>query len=281
MRRGKPLSLMNGPFNQDGTKDIRELFEGKAIFDFTKPSQLIKKFLSLQINDNYDVDYIVLDFFAGSSTTAQAVMQLNQEDGGNRKYIMVQLPELTDEKSEAYKAGYKNICEIGKERIRRAGKKIKEELVAKQQEAGLFDNGDKDKDALDIGFRVLKLDSSNMNDVFYTPNEFSEQTLFDESIKSDRADEDLLFQTMLELGIELSAKIEKTQIAGKDVYAVSDGYLIACFDTKVNEEVIKEIAKQKPYYFVMRDASLERDNVADNFDQIFDEYSPDTIRKIL
>lgn len=273
----RSLLLDQSMSSRRGTAEVQELL-GKKCFSFPKPIELLKQFICC----GTEKDSVVLDFFSGSATTAHAIMQLNAEDNGNRKFIMVQLPESTDKKSEAYKAGYKNICEIAKERIRRAGKKIKEELAAKQKEAGLFDNDDKDKAVkLDIGFRVLKLDSSNMNDVFYTPNEFSEQTLFDENIKPDRADEDLLFQTMLELGIELSAKIEKTQIAGKDVYAVSDGYLIACFDTKVNEEVIKEIAKQKPYYFVMRDASLEKDNVADNFDQIFDEYSPDTIRKIL
>jgi adenine-specific DNA-methyltransferase len=194
-------------------------------------------------------------------------MQLNAEDGGKRKFIMVQLSEATDEKSEAYKAGYKNICEIGKERIRRAGKKIKEE----HPEA---------KD-LDTGFRVLKLDSSNMQDVYYTPAEFNERDLFEDNIKSDRTEEDLLFQTMIDLGIELSAKIEKTQIAGKTVWNVSDGYLMACFDEAVNETTITEIAKQQPYYFVMRDKSLANDNVADNFEQIFNHYSKDTIRRIL
>ena len=165
---------------------------------------------------------IILDFFSGSATTAHAVMQLNAEDGGKRKFIMVQLPEATDEKTEAYKAGYKNICEIGKERIRRAGKKIKEESPLTTQD-------------LDIGFRVLKLDSSNMQDVYYTPSEFNEQKLFDDNIKPDRTEEDLLFQTMIDLGIELSAKIEKRSIAGKTVWRVSDGYLMACFDEDVND----------------------------------------------
>ena len=208
-----------------------------------------------------------MDFFSGSATTAHAVMQLNAEDNGNRKFIMVQLPETTDEKSEAYKAGYKNICEIGKERIRRAGKKIKEE----HPEA---------KD-LDTGFRVLKLDSSNMQDVYYTPSEFNEQKLFDDNIKPDRTEEDLLFQTMIDLGIELSAKIEKRSIAGKTVWSVSDGYLMACFDEEVNETTITEIARQQPYYFVMRDSSLANDQVADNFEQIWEEYSKDTVRRIL
>ena len=212
--------------------------------------------------------FFILDFFSGSATTAHAVMQLNAEDGGKRKFIMVQLPEATDEKSEAYKAGYKNICEIGKERIRRAGKKIKEESPLTTQD-------------LDTGFRVLKLDSSNMQDVYYTPEEFDQRDLFEDNIKPDRTEEDLLFQTMIELGIELSAKIEQTQIAGKTVWNVSDGYLMACFDEAVNETTITEIAKQQPYYFVMRDKSLANDNVADNFEQIFNHYSKDTIRRIL
>ncbi len=277
----RPNSIIfhtEGGHNQEGKQETKALFDGIGVFDGPKPVRLIRLLLTIA---NLDKESIVLDFFSGSATTAHAVMQLNSEDGGKRKFIMVQLPEQTDEKSEAYKAGYKNICEIGKERIRRAGKKIKEELTAKQQEAGLFDDKEDKAAKLDTGFRVLKLDSSNMNDVYYTPVEFDEKSLFDENIKEDRTDEDLLFQTMLELGIELSAQIDKKQIAGKDVYVVSDGYLIACFDEKVNEEVIKEIAQQKPYYFVMRDSSLAQDNVADNFDQIFDEYSKDTIRRIL
>jgi adenine-specific DNA-methyltransferase len=261
----------------NGTDSIKKLFV-KSIFDYSKSADLLIRFLKMA---NIKSDDIILDFFSGSATTAHAVMQLNSEDNGHRKFIMVQLPEQTDEKSEAYKAGYKNICEIGKERIRRAGKKIKDELIAKQQDAGMFDDKEDKAAKLDTGFRVLKLDSSNMNDVYYTPVEFNEKSLFEENIKADRTDEDLLFQTMLELGIELSAQIAKKQIAGKDVFVVSDGYLIACFDEKVNEEVIKEIAQQKPYYFVMRDSSLAQDNVADNFDQIFDEYSKDTIRRIL
>lgn len=211
---------------------------------------------------------IILDFFSGSATTAHAVMKLNAEDGGNRKFIMVQLPEKTDEKSEAYKAGYKNICEIGKERIRRAGKKVKEEVGWSAQN-------------LDIGFRVLKLDSSNMEDVYYTPQEFELQSLFNENVKADRTNEDLLFQVMLDLGIELSAKIESKQIAGKNVHFVDDNYLVACFDRDVNESTITEIAKLQPIYFVMRDASAANDNVIDNFEQIFKHYSPDTNCRII
>ena len=270
IRRGKPVSVMNGPFTQDGTQEVRNLFDAKSVFDFTKPSELIKFFIGLEINGNNSRDYIILDFFSGSATTAHAVMQLNAEDGGNRKFIMVQLPEKTDEKSEAYKAGYKNICEIGKERISRAGKKIKEE------------NKDKEGiEKLDIGFRVLKLDTSNMEDVYYTPQEFTMQSLFTENVKADRTGEDLLFQVMLDLGIELSVKIEKQKIAGKDVYRVDDNYLVACFDKDVNEAVITEIAKMHPVYFVMRDASAANDNVIDNFEQIFRHYSPDTNCRII
>ncbi len=276
VRRGKPVSIMNGPFTQDGTKEMRDLFDGKAIFDFTKPSRLIEFFLKLEINSKSNKDFVILDFFSGSATTAHAVMQLNADDGGNRKFIMIQLPEATDEKSEAYKAGYKNICEIGKERIRRAGKKILEEQKAKQGD--LF-SGEQKK--LDVGFRVLKLDSSNMQDVYYSPEEFNEKLLFEDNIKPDRTDEDLLFQAMIELGIELSAKIEKQEIAGKTVWNVANGYLMACFDKDVNETAIKAIAKQHPYYFVLRDASLATDNVADNFEQIWEEYSKDTIRRII
>ena len=246
-----------------GKTDFTAMFE-TAYFSAPKPVKLIYYLVSI-LNDK---EIIVLDFFSGSATTAHAVMQLNAEDGGNRKFIMVQLPEATDEKSEAYKAGYKNICEIGKERIRRAGKKIKEKSPLTTQN-------------LDTGFRVLKLDSSNMNDVFYTPAAFTERDLFEDNIKGDRTDEDLLFQTMIELGIELSAKIEKKSIAGKTVWSVSDGYLMACFDKDVNESTIKEIAKMKPFYFVMRDASMATDNVADNFEQIWSEYSKDTVRRIL
>ena len=220
--------------------------------------------------------HIILDFFSGSATTAHAVMQLNAEDGGNRRFILVQLPEATDEDSVAYKAGYKNICEIGEERIRRAGKKIVEEQKAKQ--ADLFSGEQK---PLDIGFRVLKLDSSNMQDVYYSPEQFNENLLFEDNIKPDRTEEDLLFQAMIELGIELSAKIKKQELAGKTVWSVANGYLMACFDTDVNETTITEIARQKPYYFVMRDSSLATDNVADNFEQIWEEYSKETVRRII
>ena len=271
---------------------------GKMFFDYPKPSTLVKCFAELVTNK----DSIVLDFFSGSATTAHAVMKLNAEDGGHRKFIMVQLPELTDEKSEARKAGYENICEIGKERICRAGKMIKEELINRSvltntpNNTEVTINGvqqtlfteDQKKEAqiesaqmehiaetLDIGFRVLKLDTSNMEDVYYTPNQFDPSMLdgLVDNIKADRTGEDLVFQVMLNLGIELSAKIERKEIAGKTVYSVDGGYLLACFDKDVNETTIEGMAKLQPTHLVIRDASAANDNVLDNFDQIIETYS--------
>ena len=252
--------------NTEGTRLIANLFEGKGFFNYTKPLSLLKLLIKQMARD----EDIILDFFSGSATTAHAVMQLNADDGGHRKFIMVQLPEETDPKSEAYKAGYKNICEIGKERIRRTGKKIKEETPLTTPD-------------LDVGFRVLKLDSSNMKDVYYTSDAYSKD-MFDmlaDNIKEDRTPEDLLFQVMLDLGIPLSSKIEQTTIAGKKVFKVEDNYLIACFDSNLTEETIKAIAQQRPYYYVMRDSSMANDSVATNFEQIFATYSPDTDRKVL
>lgn len=261
---------------QEGKREVMALFPDFSAFDTPKPTRLIKQITTICTKK----DDIIMDFFAGSSSTADAVIQLNSEDGGSRKFILVQIPEKTDEASEAYKAGFTNICEIGKERIRRAGKKILEGKANNNAGAGLFADQEYSP-KIDVGFRVLKLDSSNMNEVYYTPEEFDVNSLFNENIKSDRTEEDLLFQVMLDLGVELSAKIEKSEVAGKTVWSVSDGYLLACFDEDVNESAIIAIAKQKPIYFVMRDSSLASDNVADNFDQIFEEYSKDTIRKIL
>lgn len=241
---------------------------GAKTFDNPKSVNLLLR--CLKMITKFSTDATILDFFSGSGTTAHAVMKLNAEDGGKRKFIMVQLPEVTDEKSEARKAGYETICQIGEERIRRAGKKIKEE-------AGLQGRD------LDIGFRVLKLDSSNMEDVFYTPEDFDAQNIFTtvDNVKSDRTPLDLLFQVLPELNIELSAKIEEKEVNGKKVFFVDGGYLIATFDTEVNESTVTEIAKMKPQYFVMRDASAANDNVLDNFEQIFRHYSPDTTRRIL
>ena len=304
MRKGKPLSLLTFVFNQDGTKEIDELL-GRGVFDFPKPTDLIKYFLSLRINEIDDKNYTVLDFFSGSSTTAHAVMRQNAEDGGRRKFIMVQLPQKCEKGTVAQKNGFTNICEISKERIRRAGQKIQEERLEaialskhewdqttfyaehKEECDRLGHLPDeyfaKEHPPIDTGFRVLKCDTSNMKEVYYNPAEY-EASLFsslEDNIKEDRTPEDLLFQVMLDLGILLSSKIEETTIAGKKVFNVEDNYLIACFDSDVTEETITAIAKQKPYYFVMRDSSMASDSVATNFDQIFATYSPDTVRKVL
>ena len=251
--------------NQESDKEFLELFD-KKYFDYTKPIKLIYNL----VKSNFTEEGIILDFFSGSATTAHAVMQLNSEDGGNRKFIMVQLPEKTDEKNEAFKAGYKNICEIGKERIRRAGKKIKEESPLTTQD-------------LDTGFRVLKLDSTNMQDIYYSPKDISQADLFSQvdNVKPDRTGEDLLFQVMLELGATLDSEIETTTVAGKTIYNVAEGYLVACFDPDVTDEVVKAIAQMQPAYAVLRDTSMKDDSTATNFEQIFKTYSPDTVTKIL
>jgi len=258
---------------------------------FPKSMQYIKMICQMLS----DTDSIVLDFFSGSATTAHAVMQLNAEDGGHRKFIMVQLPEACDEKSEAYKAGYKNICEIGQERIRRAGRKIRDDLLKNGE---LYKNSDKAhwmdspeykaacKDIanqLDIGFRCLRLDSSNMQDVYYTPDATQQDLLAftTDNIKPDRTPEDLLFQVMLELGVLPSSTIAETEIGGKKVFDVADGFLLACFDKGVTTETVTAIAKKQPYYAVFRDASMADDSTATNFDQIFETYSPSTVRKVL
>lgn len=277
----KPKTLFYKPeySSGNGTAQVKELF-GKKIFSNPKPYDLIKDFIKVGTDNNA----LILDFFSGSATTAHAVMQLNAEDGGRRKFIMVQLPEKTDPKSEAYKAGYKNICEIGKERIRRAGmeamQSIENQSNTPPAHTPRYAQQRPDR-RLDIGFRVLKLDSSNMQDVYYTPKDFTPDDLFADNVKEDRTAEDLLFQVMLDLGVELSATIEQRTMAGKQVYCVNGNYLVACFDKDITEDTIKEIAKQKPYYFVLRDSSLASDEVADNFEQLFETYSKDTIRKII
>lgn len=263
-------------YTRNATVEVEQILGGRY-FDFPKPSQLIKDFIE-QATDN---DSIVLDFFSGSGTTAHSVMKINSEsEDSHRKFIVVQLPELIDSKSEAYKAGYKTICDVAKDRIRLVGKQIIKAMNQSNENEGLFNNSGVLKQ-VDCGFRVLKLDSSNMNDVYYRPDEFSEQLIKEDNVKEDRTSEDLLFQVMLECNLPLSAKIQSEQIAGKEVYTVNNGYLIACFDTDVNEDVIKAVAKRKPYYFIMRDSSLASDNVADNFEQIFQAYSKETIRRIL
>lgn len=264
----KNLNSSGWGSNEDADEELRLIFGIQKLLDYPKPVRLIEKLLASYRNVT---DSIVLDFFSGSATTAHAVMQLNAEDGGHRKFIMVQLPEACDEKSEAYKAGYKNICEIGKERIRRAAKKIREDT-------GLALSKD-----FDGGFRCLRLDSSNMQDVYYNPMSLT-QSLLDltaDNIKPDRTPEDLLFQVMLELGVLPSSTIAETEIDGKKVFDVADGFLLACFDQGVTTETVTAIAKKQPYYAVFRDASMADDSTATNFDQIFETYSPSTVRKVL
>lgn len=275
------LINIEGANSARGTREVMNLFDGKY-FDYPKPLSLMKYIQNMLLHK----EDIILDFFSGSATTAHAIMLLNAKDGGHRKFVLVQLPEETDTKSEAYKIGYKNICEIGKERIRRAGQKIRNEQL------GIKNEGDNSSlqtpnSSLDTGFRVLKCDTSNMKDVYYNPAEY-EPSLFsslEDNIKEDRTPEDLLFQVMLDLGILLSSKIqvrsEKVGMRNYSYFDVEDGYLIACFDKNIDEEVITAIAKQKPYYFVMRDSSMATDSVATNFEQIFAAYSPDTVRKVL
>lgn len=274
-KKGKPehyikattQTLLNNSWEDlliGSSSEILKLFETK-VFDTAKLTAPIKRMLNFT-----DKNALILDFFSGSATTAHAVMQLNSEDGGNRKFIMVQLPEKTDEKSEAFKAGYKNICEIGKERIRRASKKIKEESPSTTQD-------------LDTGFRVLKLDSTNMQDIYYSPKDISQADLFSQvdNVKPDRTGEDLLFQVMLELGATLDSEIETTTVAGKTIYNVAEGYLVACFDPNVTDDVVKAIAQMQPAYAVLRDTSMKDDSTATNFEQIFKTYSPDTVTRIL
>lgn len=336
---GKPIdraapykNLINDVLNADAAATMKNIFDTNNYFNYSKPVQLIQKLLNY-VKRN---DFTVLDFFSGSATTAHAVMQLNAEDGGNRKFIMVQLPELCNEQSAAYKEGYKNICEIGKERIRRAGKIIKEninalrpvvdEITDYEKETGqirvarTWGNGitgrtnyaanatetfidaktgqritheyeetdPKDHyrfhpEDLDVGFRVLKLDSSNMKDVYYKAEDYAQTMIagLEDNVKEDRTPLDLLFQVMLDLGQELSAKIEEKTIAGKTVWCVEGNNIIACFDSDINDQVVTEIAKLKPLYAVFRDSSFVSDAAAANCEQIFASISPATSRKVI
>lgn len=251
--------------SQEGAQEVVSLFGDKGVFDGPKPVRLLERLITLA---NLKEDSIVLDFFSGSATTAHAVMKKNAEKAKHSRFIMVQLPEEGSDKKK--NQGYKNICEIGKERIRRAGAKIKEEDPDKAQH-------------LDTGFRVLKLDSSNMKEVFYSPKDTAQQDLFAlvDNVKDDRTSEDLLFQVMLELGATLDSKIEESVVDGKTIYNVADGYLVACFDQKVTDEVVTAIAKMQPTYAVLRDTSLVDDATATNFEQIFKTYAPNTTTKIL
>ncbi|NMB42941.1 MAG: site-specific DNA-methyltransferase [Clostridiales bacterium] len=262
------LSILNYGGTTVGRKDFETLMGNEVEFSYPKPIILLKKIIN-SVTGNNDT---ILDFFSGSASTAQAILELNVEKTSNRKYIMVQLPEETDGNSGAFKSGYKNICEIAKERIRRAGKKI----IAENQDKEGIENQD-------IGFRVLKTDSSNMKDVYYAPAQI-EQSLLDlisDNIKEDRVPEDLLFQVMLDLGVSLSSKIEREKIGDKEVFIVEDGFLISCFDKNITEETVKVIAKKEPYYAVFRDSSMANDSVATNFEQIFESISPQTVRKVI
>lgn len=252
-----------------------ELF-GSKVFDYPKPSSLLIYLVSC-IDDS---DFVVMDFFSGSATTAHAVMKLNAEDGGDRKCILVQWPEETDEKSEAAKAGYSNICEIGKERIRRAGAKIKAEVEEANAQLKL---GEEPKKVPDIGFRVLKIESSNFKDTLATPDETTQQTLLDfqDNMKDGRSDLDLLFEALPKFRIPYSARIEELVICGKRCFNVEDGQLIACFDVNVGVDAIEAIAKMQPIYAVIRDASLADDATHANFEELFKTYSPETVRRVI
>lgn len=251
--------------SQEGSKEVTALFGDKGVFDGPKPVRLLQRLLTLA---NLDDNSIILDFFSGSASTAHAVMKMNAEKQKHCPFIMVQLPEHISEKKK--EQGYETVCEIGKERIRRAGKKIKEESPLTTQD-------------LDTGFRVLKLDSTNMQDIYYSPKDISQADLFSQvdNVKPDRTGEDLLFQVMLELGATLDSKIETTMVAGKTIYNVAEGYLVACFDPDVTDDVVKSIAQMQPAYAVLRDTSMKDDSTATNFEQIFKTYSPDTVTKIL
>jgi adenine-specific DNA-methyltransferase len=253
--------------NQEGRQELKKLFNDKGYFDGPKPLRLLRRILLIA---NLEKDAVVLDFFSGSATMAHAVMQLNAEDGGHRKFIMVQLPEQCDEKSEAYKAGYRTICDIGKERIRRAGKKIKEESPLTTQN-------------LDTGFRVFKLDDTNMTDVYYSPNDYSQGMLskLEYNVKSDRTDLDLLFGCLLDWGLPLSLPYSSEQIEGCTVHNYNDGDLIACFDENIPDSVIKEIAKKQPLRAVFRDSSFANSPSKINVGEIFKLLAPDTSVKVI
>ena len=267
---------------ESGKAELGRLVGKQHGFDTVKPVQLIK-YLVQTFTNKKD---IILDFFSGSATTAQAVIEQNEEDHGTRKYILVQIEEKCDPDGEAFKAGFKTICDVGKERIRRAGKQILSAGGQLSMDGVRLDTNstlNTPNSTLDVGFRCLRLDSSNMENVYYTPEEVSQQDMFSlvDNVKPDRTPEDLLFQVMLDLGVLLSSPIEVKEIAGKKVFNVAEGFLLACFDHDVTEETVKAIAQMKPYYAVFRDSSMANDSVATNFDQIFETYSPDTVRKVL
>lgn len=298
-------SIWNGKEDnsEKGTLALKSIFDGKKYFEFPKSHEMIKKTIEMGSSEND----IILDFFSGSATTAHAVMQLNAEHSGNRKFVMVQVPEKTDEKSEAFKAGYDTICEIGKERIRRAGKAIIENQKAlmqqKQEELQKIETKndlikDEEKieslkseitalqytiDNLDKGFRVYKLDSSNMQDVYYTPNQYEQGQLdlLSDNIKPDRTADDLVAQIMLDWGLPLSLKIEQTKITGKEVFKVADDALLCCFDEGIDEAFAKDIATLKPLRIVFRDKSFKDDTAKENVKQLLKQLSPDSEMKVI
>ena len=279
-RKTKAQSLIDDVFTQEGTKEIKEMFGDAKCFSFPKPVNLLIKLMGIA---NFKSTDIVLDFFSGSATTAHAVMQLNAEDGGNRKFIMVQLPEVCDPNSEAAKAGYKTICEIGKERIRRAGAKITEEQKAKNN--GLFAE---DVKPLDTGFRVFKLDTTNMKDVYYAAGQLSQKDLWDtvSNIKDDRSDIDLLYGCLLDWGVQLTMPHTTEQIESFTVHTVDSPLtdeidLIACFDSNVTETVVRTIAKRKPTRALFRDSSFANSANKINVFEIFKSISPDTTVKVI
>lgn len=271
IQRTKAISTLefveNEYSNDNSKKNLTSLFES-SVFDYSKPTALLKTLAQY----SSAADDIVMDFFSGSATTAHAVMQLNAEDGGHRKFIMVQLPEKCDEASEAYKAGYKNICEIGKERIRRAGEKILKEQLANNNSTLNSPNS-----KLDIGFRVLKLDSTNMKDVYYAPDDYDQRMLagLESNIKDDRTDLDLLFGCLIDWGLPLSLPYKSEQIDGCTVHTYNDGDLIACFDANVPESVVKEIAQRKPLRAVFRDSGFASSPEKINMFEIFKLYMPE------
>jgi adenine-specific DNA-methyltransferase len=272
--------MLRSVIYEDGraSTKLTDLLLGRSVFDNPKSPVILKRLIEFLTNTTNNS--IILDFFSGSATTAHAVMQLNSEDGGKRKFIMVQIPELTDEKSEAYTAGYKNICEIGKERIRRAAVKVKEEKLGKVEAEGMFADFN---DTQDYGFRVYRLDESNMQDVYYKPQDYKQASLelFSDNVKIDRSADDLLAQVMLDWGLPLSLKIEQVEISGKQVFKVAENSLYACFENEIDEEFAKELATSKPLRVVFKDAGFKDDTAKTNVKQLLKQLSPETEMKVI
>jgi adenine-specific DNA-methyltransferase len=263
LREMKPLSLLIGPFNQEGTKEVATIFGAEGIFSFPKPVELLRYLVSLTINDKKEPGAIVLDFFSGSGTMGQAVMQQNAIDGLDRRYILVQLPEMLPLDSKAAKNGFKNLCELAKERLRRVGRKLR---------------GQSPLLSSDIGFRVLKIDTSNFNDVHYRPESIMQDDLLahTDNLKRDRSSEDLLFQVLVDWGVDLALNVEREEIAGRSVFIVDGNALAACFDQNISEDLVKELAQRRPLRAVFRDSSYANDSTKINVEQIFKLLSPET-----